>query len=99
MKLSTFTKQDFDTLYDFMRPIWLETYAFLPSAQIELLLEKYFSASALERFQNQSYQYRKIDGDGVLVYVEKDEEIYIVWFLYLILIIMRDALVYRRVSI
>jgi ribosomal protein S18 acetylase RimI-like enzyme len=60
-----------------MRPIWLETYAFLPSAQIELLLEKYFSASALERFQNQSYQYRKIDGDGVLVYVEKDEEIYI----------------------
>lgn len=77
MKLSTFTKQDFDTLYDFMRPIWLETYAFLPKAQIELLLEKYFSASALERFQNQGYQYRKIDGEGVLVYLEKADEIYI----------------------
>ncbi len=78
MQLTPFTKEDFSSLYSFMQPIWLETYGdFLPEKQIQLLLDKYFSPAGLQHFQNLGYRYFKIDNEGVLVYVEKENELYI----------------------
>ncbi len=78
MKLKEFTQEDFDNLYNFMRPLWLETYGdILPKEQIQLLLDKYFLPESLAHYQALGYQYRKIDNFGVLVYVEKDDYIYI----------------------
>ena len=77
MKLTAFTQKDFENLYDFMKPIWLDTYSFLPQEQVFFLLEKYFSPSALAQFQTAGYRYYKIDNVGVLVFVEKEDCIYI----------------------
>ena len=61
-----------------MQPIWLETYeSVLPKEQIEFLLEKYFSKSALQAFVKNGYRYFKIDEVGVLVYVEREKEVYL----------------------
>ena len=77
MELKAFTQTDFDTLYDFMKPLWLDTYAFLPKAQVLFLLDKYFSLPRLKHYQEEGYRYYKIDDVGVLVFVEKEEYIYI----------------------
>ena len=78
MLFTKFTEQDYLTLYDFMRPIWFETYgSFLPSEQIEFLLQKYFSLDALSHFRAQGYRYQKIADAGVLVTVDRGEEIYL----------------------
>ncbi len=77
MQLIPFTKNDFASLYDFMKPIWLDTYSFLPKEQVLLLLDKYFSPDNLRAFQEKGYRYYKIDDVGVLVYVEKEQETYL----------------------
>ena len=78
MKLIPFEKSDYLTLYDFMRPLWLDTYGgFLPEAQILFLLEKYFAPENLTAFQQKGYRYYKIDDIGVLVYLEKEQETYL----------------------
>lgn len=77
MKLTPFSEQDFDNLYDFMRPIWLETYGqVLPHDQLEYLLDKYFSKDGVRVYRDLGYEYRKIDDVGVLVYVDKGEYTY-----------------------
>ena len=74
--LTEFTQQDFDGLYDFMHPIWHETYGdILPSVQIDFLLDKYFSAKGLNAYRMQGYEYFRIDNAGVLVIQERDREI------------------------
>ena len=76
--LTAFTQQDFDGLYDFMHPIWYETYGdILPSAQIDFLLDKYFSAKGLNAYRMQGYEYFRIDNAGVLVIQEREREIYL----------------------
>lgn len=76
--LTAFTKQDFDGLYGFMRPIWHETYGdILPSAQIDFLLDKYFSKNALNAYRMQGYEYFRIDSVGVLVIQEREREVYL----------------------
>ena len=56
MRLNEFTQEDFDGLYAFMRPLWLDTYAdVLPIPQIEVLLDKYFSPEAITAFRAQGY--------------------------------------------
>ena len=77
MKLIPFQDNDFLSLYDFMKPIWLDTYSFLPTEQVLLLLDKYFSPENLQAFQEKGYRYYKIDDVGVLVYVEKERETYL----------------------
>lgn len=78
MKLLPFDENDFQSLYDFMRPLWLETYgAFLPEAQIQLLLDKYFSADNLQILQKQGYRYFRLDEAGVLVYLERENEVFL----------------------
>jgi AraC-like DNA-binding protein len=78
MQLTPFTEKDFEELYDFMKPIWEETYADILSAQqLQFLLDKYFSADGVQHYRNLGYQYRKIDDVGVLVFVEKEDYIYI----------------------
>ena len=77
MKLTDFNEQDFENLYDFMKPIWLETYGpILPEEQILFLLEKYFSKEGLQKYRALGYQYRKINDDGVVVFVVRDMEVY-----------------------
>ena len=78
MLFTDFTEKDYLNLYDFMRPIWLETYgSFLPVEQIEFLLQKYFSTDGLAYFRAQGYRYQKIANIGVLVTVDRGEEIYL----------------------
>ena len=78
MQLLDFTEKDYTTLYDFMKPIWLETYAhILSNEQILFLLEKYFALSHIKEFLKSGYVYRKIDNIGVLVYVERETDVYI----------------------
>lgn len=78
MKLTDFTPQDYQTLYAFMRPLWLETYGdILPQEQIELLLDKYFSETSVAHYRTQGYIYQKIDEVGVLVFVERETELYL----------------------
>lgn len=78
MKLIPFEEDDFERIFSFMQPIWLETYeSVLPKEQIEFLLEKYFSKSALQAFVKNGYRYFKIDEVGVLVYVEREKEVYL----------------------
>lgn len=78
MLFTDFTEKDYETLYDFMRPIWLETYGdFLPAEQIEYLLQKYFSLQGLAHFRALGYKYQKIADAGVLVTVDRGEEIYL----------------------
>ncbi len=78
IKLLDFTPQNYDNIYDFMRPLWLDTYGeILPLEQIEFLLEKYFSKDGLAHYRALGYRYQKIGDEGVLVTVEKEDEIYI----------------------
>ena len=73
-----FTEKDFEGLYDFMRPLWLDTYgSILPVEQIEFLLQKYFSAEGIAQFRAKGYRYQKIGDAGVLVTVEKPDSIYV----------------------
>ena len=74
--LREFTNEDYATLYKFMRPLWLETYSFLPLEQVEFLLNKYFSETGLRHYRELGYRYYKIE-TGVLVIHEKQGEIYI----------------------
>ncbi|MBQ8429971.1 MAG: N-acetyltransferase [Clostridia bacterium] len=76
--LKTFTEQDFDGLYEFMRPIWHETYGdILPATQIDFLLDKYFSPKGLNAYRMQGYEYFRIDDIGVLVIQERENEVYL----------------------
>ena len=78
MELKDFTPDDFDTLYAFMRPIWLETYGgFLPEKQIDTLLDKYFSKDGIAHFRALGYEYKKVDDVGVLVFVERALDVYL----------------------
>lgn len=78
MVLHDFTEKDFDALYEFMRPIWLETYGgFLPKTQIEALLDKYFSKDGIARFRALQYEYKRIDSVGVLVFCERENDVYL----------------------
>lgn len=73
-----FSEEDFEGLYDFMRPLWLDTYgSILPVEQIEFLLKKYFSPEGLAHFRSKGYRYQKIGEAGVLVTVEKPDSIYV----------------------
>ncbi len=76
--LTAFTEQDFDGLYEFMRPIWHETYGdILPATQIDFLLDKYFSPKGLNAYRMQGYEYFRIDDVGVLVIQERENEVYL----------------------
>ena len=78
MKILDLTNDDFNSLYDFMQPLWFDTYsAIIPKRQIEFLLDKYFSKSAIENFRKQGYEYKKIDNFGVVIFVERDNDIFL----------------------
>ena len=76
--LKTFDEQDFDGLYAFMFPIWHEVYgAILPREQIDFLLDKYFSKTALTAYRARGYEYFHVDTVGVLVIEERENEVYL----------------------
>ena len=35
-------QDDYKNIYDFMKPIWHNTYSFLNTGQVDYLLDKYF---------------------------------------------------------
>ncbi len=76
--ITPFTKTDFDTLYDFMLPIWEKTYAgVIPQEQIEFLVNKYFKKENVDKFINEGYEYFKIYDKGVLIFVEREKDIFL----------------------
>lgn len=78
MILNDFTNDDSENLYAFMQPLWLETYGdFLPNEQILFLLAKYFSPTGLQKYREKGYLYKKIDNVGVLVFIERETDVYI----------------------
>ncbi len=81
MKLTKFAKKDYAGLKDFMTPIWRETYAeILPKAQVEYLIEKYFSLEAIAEYCKKGYRYFYVtDGEvcGVVVIWEKEREVHL----------------------
>lgn len=78
MILTDFTEKDFLSLYDFMKPIWVETYTgVISNAQIEFLLNKYFKPENIKKFIEMGYTYKSVDKIGVLIYQEREKEIFI----------------------
>ena len=83
MRLTPFTEENYQGIYAFMAPLWKDTYkAILPREQIDLLLQKYFSAQGLAHYRSMGYQYYVIESEsgeqtGVLVYQHREEGIYI----------------------
>jgi ribosomal protein S18 acetylase RimI-like enzyme len=75
--LSNLTKEEFAGLYDVMRPIWLDTYSFLPKEQVELLLDKYFSKKSIEHYLSIGYEYYSLNGAGLLVIKEQKDSLYV----------------------
>ena len=77
MEIQAFTPQDFAELYNFMYPLWHETYGnILPKAQIDFLLDKYFSQDGISYYKSLGYEYYKLGENGVLVFVERENETY-----------------------
>ena len=76
--MERFTEQDYQSIYDFMLPLWKETYGgILPAKQIEFLVDKYFSAEGLTHYRALGYEYFKLGQDGVLVVCERETDVYI----------------------
>ena len=77
MKLIPLTETDFEDLYEFMKPLWLETYSpILPEKQILFLLDKYFSKDGLAYYRGLGYEYYRIEDAGVLVFVERETDVF-----------------------
>lgn len=78
IKITPLSKEEFGGLYEFMRPLWYETYSsFLPACQIDLLLNKYFSPTNLQKFLNEGYEYYSVNGEGVLVVQPRKVGLYV----------------------
>ena len=80
MKLEKFAVSDYETIKDFMTPIWHTTYAFLPREQVELLLDKYFSEDGLKHYRELGYTYMKLVDKktvGIVVFCEREDETYL----------------------
>ncbi len=77
MEIRAFTPQDFAEIYHFMYPLWQETYGdILPKSQIDFLVEKFFSEQGLQTYRALGYEYYKLGKNGVLVFVEREEDVY-----------------------
>ena len=77
MEIRAFTPQDFAEIYDFMRPLWHETYGHILSKEhIDFLLDKFFSQKGLQEYRSMGYEYYKLGDEGVLVFVERETETY-----------------------
>lgn len=81
MQLEAFTKQNFETLYEWMRPLWEETYGkIIPREQIAYLLESYFSPQGIAHYQKEGYRYFRLEDGGtkgVVVFADRDTETYL----------------------
>ncbi len=81
VELKKFSQTDFEQIYDFMAPIWYDTYgSILPKEQIDLLLNKYFSACGLAHYRDLGYEYFSLTDDGrkgVVVICERDGDTYL----------------------
>ncbi len=77
MEIRAFTPQDFAEIYEFMHPLWHETYGeILSKEHIDFLLDKFFSKKGLEGYQALGYEYFKLGDEGVLVFIERENETY-----------------------
>ena len=81
MELVSFKNDDYKQLYDFMRPLWLETYSdCIPNHQILYLLDHYFNINSIDEFLKKGYKYYHIYDNvniGVVVYYEYEDGIYL----------------------
>ncbi|MBO5711497.1 MAG: GNAT family N-acetyltransferase, partial [Acholeplasmatales bacterium] len=78
MKLVEFKENDYDLLYDYMKPLWIETYEHIIGInQVEFLLDKYFNLNNIKNYIKKGYQYFKIVDEGltrgvVIYYIDTD---------------------------
>lgn len=81
MKLELFNSNDYEKLYSFMEPLWLETYKnVIPLKQIYHLLHYYFDVENINEFISKGYTYYNLYDDefiGVVVIHEMDHEVYL----------------------
>ena len=83
MEIKPFEKEDFSELFNFMKPLWEETYgSILPARQIEFLLDHYFSDEAVSGFIGKGYKYFTLKEEnrlcGVTVICDgKDGSVYL----------------------
>lgn len=81
MKLTEFEESDYSSLYDFMSPLWYDTYGkILEQKQIKFLLDKYFSPMSIENFRKCGYRYFNLTDKskvGVVVICENDGTTYL----------------------
>ena len=76
--ITPFTLQDFDNLYNFMLPIWKKTYkGIISDKQIDFLVNKYFKKENVDKFLQQGYEYYKIFDKGVLIFLEREKDIFL----------------------
>ena len=77
ISLTQLNEEQLKELYSFMKPIWYDTYSFLPVIQIDLLLNKYFTFENICKFKENGYEYYSVNGVGVLVVKEQEDSLYI----------------------
>lgn len=81
MYLIRLNNDEYKDLYDYMYPIWHETYKnVIPTEQIDFLLNKYFKLDNINSFINKGYEYFKIFDNELIGYVvinELTNEIYL----------------------
>lgn len=64
-------------LYEYMYPLWMDTYSFLPKNQVKLLLDKYFTYENILQYVKNGYEYYNLNNAGVLVFVEQKDALYV----------------------
>lgn len=61
-----------------MSPIWKTTYkGIISDKQIDFLLDKYFKKDNVEKFLQQGYEYFNILNNGVLIFIEREDDIFL----------------------
>lgn len=70
-------QDDYKNIYDFMKPIWYNTYSFLNTGQVDYLLDKYFNIDNLKVYVKKGLIYEDIILNNELIgylgfYIYKD---------------------------
>lgn len=70
-------QDDYKNIYDFMKPIWYNTYSFLNTGQVDYLLDKYFNIDNLKAYVKKGLIYEDIILNNELIgylgfYIYKD---------------------------
>ncbi len=60
IKFKKTSQDNYINIFDFMKPIWYNTYSFLNTGQVDYLLDKYFKIDNLNEYVNKGLIYEDI---------------------------------------